>query len=243
MRSRERCPRSSAEGGRHVPSTRAEPERARRRGVRWTRARASRRVVDPVRGVGRGCTAHLVGTPMPRTEAQPSDGSYVVKSASRRETGATELTKESISEYTDREGRRGVPRRAAGDRSRSWRACTPPRARCTSTANFQGLGHHANSHHNFKNLALLAVPDGGTRACPVAAWAICGSPSAGVRGPTIAKAPMAGTRRCPKPGYSRHVPPRRSWRSKKWGGAAAGRSSVLWMAATATCCAASRASS
>lgn len=44
---------------------------------------------------------------------------------------------------------------------------------------FQGLGHHVNSHHNFKNLALLAALTGNAGK-PGAS--VCGSPSTGLMG-------------------------------------------------------------
>lgn len=58
-----------------------------------------------------------------------------------------------------------------------------------SVMTFQGLGHHANSHHNFKNLAFLTALTGNANK-PGAS--ICGSPACGLV-PFNAKAYMLGT--------------------------------------------------
>lgn len=75
---------------------------------------------------------------------------------------------------------------------------------------FQGLGHHANSHHNFKNLAFLAALTGNAGK-PGAS--ICGSPSTGMVGYNV-KAYMLGT-----PGASfcgMYLP--KVMEEKKWAG-------------------------
>lgn len=87
-----------------------------------------------------------------------------------------QVVKESIAEYTVEKAAKicDLSKEQIEDLARTYATEGP-----VYVMTFQGLGHHVNSHHNFKNLAFLAALTGNAGK-PGAS--ICGSPSAGMVG-------------------------------------------------------------
>ena len=105
--------------------------------------------------------------PLPKAVDPAIEGSFEIDGTTYRTVYQT--VKDHIKDYTvaKASGICGVPESTIEELARIYATEGP-----VYVMTFQGLGHHANSHHNYKNLAFLAALTGnagkpGAAICPV----------------------------------------------------------------------------
>ena len=122
--------------------------------------------------------------PLPKAADPAVEGSFEIEGVTYKTVFQT--VKDSIKDYSlaKASGICGVPESTIEELARIYATEGP-----VYVMTFQGLGHHANSHHNYKNLAFLAALTGNAGK-PGAA--ICGNPAPSSMVPYNTKAFMAG---------------------------------------------------